>query len=669
MSLENKKIAFFVALSHHTRFLLPIVEGVKRRGADVLIFTTATDYPFELDLIRKGYEFRYFIEYADPETRKKIRDATRLFVDEWAEICFGWEGFRRWSLFEQHRSFIRNIEEYFCLEQMIKRENIDMFVSLHEMTAWGKLIGHLSSKHGIPYITLQEGDYYTDILGYSVHTEYSTADLLWGEATAEILARAKSAPEKMVIVGNTHIDEAVKRYSSASMRKKIRKELGISTKKGVLSFLIDFDWGTLRSREIWKSLLEGVSTLGLQPVFKWHPTVHFKSYKEIEIMIKEILPDAIMLLTYDPYKVLTVSDYCVIFGKTTLGIEALAFGKPLFAVPSLHEGEEYFVNLGVAQPISPGGGWECLLETVKNGVPENIKENSRRLLRRSFHKLDGGSVERTLNVLEHILDSRMPGTRAIDFRHNAIPGRMSFIIPAGSDAEALLASLTSLSQNVGHPDWEVVIVDNNGEMEGLLSGISGDVTVVEAGGDSLSMLYNRGAEAASGEVIIFMKPGVVYYRGDALVDSVKGGIAGIPLRNPDMTPYCLGIGFDFNHVPYRIVDGNADGDNVTIHAVGGGFIGIDRAVLSAVGGFDEEIADPLIEADICLSARERNLPVRYITECLGFVFRETFACCTDTSSLSVGEDWRGRVRFFAKWCGKLPKDDDYITFAGDLLKI
>ncbi len=669
MSLENKKIAFFVALSHHTRLLLPIVEGVKRRGADVFIFTTATDYPFELDLIRKGYEFRYFIEYADAGTRQKIREATRRFVDEWTEICFGWEGFRRWSMFEQHRSFMRNIEEYFCMERMIERENIDMFVSLHEMTAWGKLIGHLSAKHGIPYVTLQEGDYYTDILAYSVHTEYSTADLVWGEATAEILARAKSAPEKMVIVGNTHIDEAVKRYSSVSMKKRIRKELGISAKKGIVSFLIDFDWGTLRDREIWEALLNGIGDLGLQPVFKWHPTVHYKSYVEIEAMIKDILPDAIMLLTYDPYKVLTVSDYCVVFGKTTLGIEALAFGKPLFAVPSLHEGEDYFVNLGVAQRISPGRGWGCLAETIRNGLPEGIVERTHRLLSRSFHRLDGKAVERTLNVVEHILAPESAGAGSIAFKHDAVAGRMSFVMPAGSDPEALLASLTSLSQNVTCPDWEVVIVVCDEAMKAVLSGVSGDMTVVETAEGGLAALYNRGAEAATGEAIVFMKPGIVFYRGDGLSDSVRGGIAGMPLRNPDMTPYCLGIGFDFNHVPYRIVDDDAGGDDAAVHAVGGGLIGVDRSVLDEVGGFDEGLADRFIEADICLAARERGLPVRYLPECLGFVFRETFSCCTELSSLSKDEEWKGRVGFFAKWCGKLPKDDDYIRFAGDLLKI
>ena len=52
--LKGKKIACFVALPHHTRFLWPITSALERHGAKVIFFTTMSDFPFEGDLIKKG---------------------------------------------------------------------------------------------------------------------------------------------------------------------------------------------------------------------------------------------------------------------------------------------------------------------------------------------------------------------------------------------------------------------------------------------------------------------------------------------------------------------------------------------------------------------------------------------------------------------------------------
>jgi GT2 family glycosyltransferase len=53
-------------------------------------------------------------------------------------------------------------------------------------------------------------------------------------------------------------------------------------------------------------------------------------------------------------------------------------------------------------------------------------------------------------------------------------------------------------------------------------------------------------------------------------------------------------------------------------------IGIHREVFESIGGFDEGIANHLIEADICLSAKDKGYPVKYLPDCLGFVYKETF---------------------------------------------
>ena len=62
-------------------------------------------------------------------------------------------------------------------------------------------------------------------------------------------------------------------------------------------------------------------------------------------------------------------------------------------------------------------------------------------------------------MIDFIFDNKQSRVKDINCRitgKDYVPGRISYIIPSGHDSEALLASLTSLSQNVKHDDWEVI---------------------------------------------------------------------------------------------------------------------------------------------------------------------------------------------------------------------
>jgi hypothetical protein len=387
---------------------------------------------------------------------------------------------------------------------------------------------------------------------------------------------------------------------------------------------------------------------------------------------------------YDPYYLLPVADYCVTLGKTTLATEALSFGRPLFSFPGTDRLPDYYAELGISQSLAES--FEPLYRTIKEGVPETIDKNVRNFLHHFFYRNNSVAVQRTIEVMDYILATKhgsMKNNPVTPVSQNSKKafhkGRISYIIPVDEDSEALLATLTSLSQNVRYPDWEVVIATNNTSIKDTISAVSGDLTVVESRGKDLPLLYNEGAAASTGEYLIFIKPGVVYFKDEGLLESMGHGIAGIPLKTPDMTPYCLGIRFDFNHVPRMIDDGTREGSH---DAVGGGIIGMHRKIYEAAGGFDERIADCFIETDICLEAKERGYPVAYLPECLGIIYKETSVhddpqglhspvenISMATSNGDDPEEWKKRIAFFAKWCGKLPKDDDYIRFAGELLKV
>lgn len=369
MRLKNKKIAFYIAQPHHSKYLFPLAEAVKKEGAEILFFTTSEFYPFESELLKKGYKYKFVSEYADEETVQQIRSASNKFCDEWIRLIFHWDGIRHWPLATQDRLFMSRIDEYICLERMTRIENPDMFVALHEVNPWGKEIGHVAAKYGIPYVTMQEGDYYGESIASCVHTEYSTAALLWGGSTVQYLEKFRCSADKMVTVGNMYLDGIMNKYSTSAVRKNIREELGIKPGRKVVAFLLGFDWAVIGRKEIWELLCRELVKEELVCIFKWHTMVPVADFKKVEIIIKEIMPAAIVLYTYDPYKVISISNYCVILGRSTIALEALAWKKPLFEVQSYQlDGhcfgdDVYYSEAGVAQLVSPLGNWKnCLAQ-------------------------------------------------------------------------------------------------------------------------------------------------------------------------------------------------------------------------------------------------------------------------------------------------------------------
>lgn len=666
MHLKGKKIACFVALPHHTRFLWPITDMAEKNGAKVVFFTTLADFPYEMDLIRRGRQCRLLQSYATPETRRRIERMKVEFFDGWVNRCFDWDGLRHWPLVMQSSIIPAGFEDYVLMEEFIDREKPDMFLALHERNRWGKIMGHLSAKRGIPYVTLQEGDCYEDRLSFSAHTEYSTALLLWGNGTVKLLEKMKSAPEKFVLAGNTHLAEVKRSMRDPAIVGQTKKDLNIPKGKKVVLFLVSIQWGVIQDHSFWEKLIRPLEAPDIVPVFKWHPKVSFQSYKEVtEAMFLEKFPECRVTQTYDPYKMLQIADYCVTLGKTTLAVEALSFGKPLFSLPGTDGAPDHYFEQGIAQSVWPIGDWSTLRKTIENGVPEDHSRHVREFTGDCFHRINDVAPERAVEVMNHIFSVRAAGNSAPLPGTEPVAGRTSFIVPSGDDVEALLATLKSLSDNVKLQDWETVIVVNNAEILALMQGVTGDVRVVEAHDRSLAALWRKGAGSATGEVFVFIRPGVLYYKDDDFIEAAKTGVAGMPMKNPDMSLYAMGLTFDFNHVPRRIT--NAETPPEKRVAAGGGIVGMSREIYEKSGGFDARIDDRMAEADITLSAREAGFPALFAEKSLAFAFTETFAG-PPAGSPPPEYEWKGRIAFFAKWAGKLPKDDDYVAFAGELLK-
>lgn len=668
MKLQGKKIACFLALPHHTRFFIPLREEIKKEGGELIFIIPLSEYPYELDLVNKNLEYRYFTDYLNPEVAKKIKQGNLDLMRDWVSTVFQWDGFFRWPLFKQSWFFEAVIEEYFCMENFIQVERPDMFIAHHECNRWGQIIGNLCRKNGVPFVTFQEGDYYNDYIGFLIHTQYSCVDLLWGEKTRQVLEDYQCSRDKMFLIGNTHIDSAIKKHSQAENIARTKEELGIPLDKKVILFLIDIKHAGITREERWEELLNGLRPLEEEAVlvFKWHPSALRDTFDKIQEIFKKLCPKAILLYHYDSYCLLGLTDYCVTLGKTTLAIEGLMFGKPLFALPTPDTFEDFYVKIGVAQSVFPPGNWGPLFETFKNGVPEHIQSNVERHLKEYFYKLDGQAVYRAIDVMSYILEVLKEVQENGDVSSFQAPpmetgksGRISFIMPSGKDSELLLFSLSALSRNVKDGDWEVVVVVHDQEVRQVLDGVSGDIRIVECHQNGLGSLYNEGMKRATGEVLVFLTPGVIFPEVGGLIEKTGEGLLGFPLRNQDGSPYCMGIAYDFNSTPYAMTD-----DSKEAEAVGGGIMAMRRDLYTQLGGFDEGVANHLVEPDFCLKARQAGQSMKILQELSAIKLQEAYFGY-DLSN----ENWKNRVRFFAKWVGKIPKDEDVSSFAKEVLKV
>ena len=179
------------------------------------------------------------------------------------------------------------VENYHGFDRMLEVEKPDLLFALHELNPWGKILGHLSHLHRIPYFTLQEGLYYADLHYYRFHTDFSTACLVWGDECREILMRAGCSDDKIYPLGNTHIWNAKEEFTDPATVEGTRAALGIARGKKIVLFLMShshyhpFEPG---------NFLRWMKDRGdMVAVFKWHPATG-----------KEIIDRALEKFSKDP---------------------------------------------------------------------------------------------------------------------------------------------------------------------------------------------------------------------------------------------------------------------------------------------------------------------------------------------------------------------------------
>ncbi|MFQ7156535.1 MAG: glycosyltransferase family 2 protein [Merdimonas faecis] len=143
---------------------------------------------------------------------------------------------------------------------------------------------------------------------------------------------------------------------------------------------------------------------------------------------------------------------------------------------------------------------------------------------------------------------------------------------------------------------------------------------------SVAAKYNRGADAADGEYLLFLNSGLTPVNGDAIKELLgcccrkDVGVVGTKILTPDNLIYHAGIvlgGKKGVNYPFQGIDNFSDGYlqrpriNCNYSAVSGKALLTSKQIFKQVNGFDDRLDDSLYDVAFCMKARKRKMRVVY----------------------------------------------------------
>lgn len=243
------------------------------------------------------------------------------------------------------------------------------------------------------------------------------------------------------------------------------------------------------------------------------------------------------------------------------------------------------------------------------------------------------------------------------------------IIVCSRNAKLMRNCLKGVDNLTAYPVRETVVVQHktgdDAAMNRLLAR-SHCMRVTYAGPFDFASMNNQGAQAANGEVLVFLNDDVEPLSADWLkellvqVQRPEVGVVGAMLLYPSGTIQHAGIALglmDGAGHPHRgtLGQGFWPWTSVTrnVSAVTGACLAIRRSVFEELGGFDPSFPVNYNDVDLCLRARQAGYEVILAASA---VLRHE-----ESKTRVQGVSWRERELFFQRWGRLVEQGDPYYS--------
>ncbi len=657
---QNKKIIIFIALLHHTRFILPISRYLKRRGAQIKYMVGQAERSQEITAIECNLDYRHIYDYITTDDYPLIHDNYVRERTTFTRAMTKDPAMASQLTTVMDKTLYCTAMEYVAFKNMLDTESPDLCFALHEVNRWGKMFAFFAKKFNIPFMTLQEGLNYDLNSQYTGQVQYCTLDLVWGGRVKNKLARYEAPAERIIPVGNTHISEELRLQKKNNTRDRLRQKYQCGDHQ---VFLLFFS-GKVPSREHLMPVFKGISTAEKTTLFvKFHPaTRRLLLEKWIEQIDPKNKQNIIFIHAQEnTYDLISASDVCLLAQPSTTGIESIAFGKPLIQldIPIMDTVPYSFVEEGVALHLTPEAFADALSKEMNfsRQIPEgNIKQ----YLKRELHDLD--------NVTERIVTIFEKAITANRYSHNiSLTGsgtsqlNWSVILPVCSDSQLFLAQLESIalhSEEAG--GFEVILLEPDTlstDIQAILESLEGDLQrIAYPSQEGWHKTANLAARNANGDYLAILSEGLIpqadwlTHMTDTMKAFPSGTIFGGKIFNPFDNIVHAGMVIDTNNQPvsaYLHLDKKFPPANTErAFQMVDHFIVLKADRFLKMGGFCAK-AGPYAFMDICLRAGQQASDDK-----------NTVIYSPKTSIIRIENepasyDKEAAIFFYCKWHGEL----------------
>ncbi len=656
---NQKTIIAYIALSHHTRFIVPVMDTLKARGATIKYVVGQAERSQEITALAQGLDYCHIFDFIRDEDNEDIRQNYRILrqcvsTSLKSDFLLGIQ-----PITVTDKVLFSTAAEYTGIKNLIEKMAPDLCFALHELNRWGKMMAFWSKKYSIPFITLQEGLSYNLDFGYTGHAQYSTLNLVWGQRVKNKMVGFEAPESKIIPVGNTHLAREIFAQKEGSVREKKREEYSLSEKTVVLLVLSSI----LPAPQLFEPVFRAVSKSRHHTMFvKFHPAC---KKLQIDQWIKDIAFEKNLVFIQGQesiYTLLSMADVCVLGQRSTTGLEAVAFGKPLVKLDFAYtpNAPYSFVDQGVARKMSAKEFAKALDEKLDFSRFVDPEKNERFLEKELCDT--GNAIETTCDVFKKCIQAN---------RHVHVPISMpekksgrkkwSFFIQVPENPDLFLSQLEALAVNSrDQGEYEVIISgpeQKSAAMQTILDSLTGDVaieTFLDMPGSAVSLI-NRLAQSATGETLVFYEKNLAPLPGwldslDRAVSSFQGDkVFGGRICSIDRNIAGGAIVVDHNNTPvpaYQYLDMDFPGvlKQRSFQMVDG-FVATSRELFLKTGGFEPN-AGQYMFLDYCLKVLQHTCDpdaVVYLPD-LKLVFLDRI------QPKKSGND---AVFFYSKWCGCL----------------
>ena len=658
---KDRKILVYVALAHHTRFISPVMEKLAEQGARVKYVIGQAERSQEITAIRLGLDFSHVFDYLTDKDADDIQANYHLLRNALSDSLKRSFLFGASPLTVIDKTLYSTASEYIGFRNLLAAEKPDLCFALHELNRWGKMFAFWAKKQGVPFITLQEGLTYGLDFGYSGHDQYATLNLVWGERVKRKMVGFDAPESKIIPVGNTHLAKELAFQKAHGVRDKKRKAYQISHRFAVLLILS----ASLPDPALFRPIFKAVAGNDRLCLFvKFHPACKQPRIDQWSGAVDSCLKSNRYFIhdSESTYDLISMADLCVLGQRSTTGLEAVAFGKPLVEldIPSPSAAAYSFADQGVAVKMTPERLAEALSRpTDFAGLIDPL--TTVRYLKNELIDMDH-AIDNVCKILEQAI--RAAGTARLPLSEPCPSPdgimKWSIVLQAPDRPDVFLTQLKALadhSENQG--DYEIIILEPENpadDIRQILDSLKGDVRRIPVPkGAKATAMMNIAAEKAMGDHLILMTgplapfPEWLNRLDQALSRHGSARLFAARIGNTDGLIVSAGMAVDHNHTPvsaYRhvAVDFPAVLKERDVE-MADLFLALNRSLFFRIGGITPQAGHYALP-DICLKAGQalqEPSPVLYLPDLV----------LMDLSPVTPSPKADDSVYFHGRWHGRL----------------